>query len=122
MRKVALIACTKEKESNSCAAISMYQGEFKNWLKHAQQLNLDQIYILSGKFGLLLPDELIEPYDFNLNLSDREYYLNWNERVIKKLKELENLEETLFYMFTNHHYASEMIKEMSHYEFPVHID
>ena len=68
MNKVALIGCTSKKLSVSSKAVDMYSPSalFKNRLKYCKENNINQIYILYAKYGLLELDEIIEPYDCNL--------------------------------------------------------
>ena len=121
MRKVALVACVKEKLAYAEKARNIYQSkEFKNWLEWAN--HQDAFYILSGKYGLLLPDEVIEPYDFNLNEASKEYREMWSERVIQKLSSLEDLKETHFSLLCNDVYAQGILPHIPHWEMPFQID
>ena len=122
MKRVALIACVKEKKDYSCAAIEMYEGLFPSWLQHSERLKAEQFYILSGKYGLLLPDEIIEPYDFNLNHATKEYLNEWNDKVLKRLNELENITECEFLIYTNSTYMEGLIKVLPFYTIPLSID
>ncbi|TNF49719.1 MAG: hypothetical protein EP305_01995 [Bacteroidetes bacterium] len=122
MKRVALIACVKEKKDYSCAAIEMYEGFFPSWLQHSERLKAEKFYILSGKYGLLKPDEIIEPYDFNLNYASKEYLNEWNDKVLKRLNELENISECEFLIYTNLTYMKELIKVLPFYTIPLSID
>lgn len=122
MKRVALIACVKEKKDYSCAAIEMYEGLFPSWLQHSKRLKAEQFYILSGKYGLLKPDDIIEPYDFNLNHATKEYLNEWNDKVLKRLNELENITECEFLIYTNSTYMEELIKVLPFYTIPLSID
>ena len=122
MKRVALIACVKEKKDYSCAAIEMYEGLFPSWLQHSERLKAEQFYILSGKYGLLKPDDIIEPYDFNLNHATKEYLDEWNDKVLKRLNELENITDCEFLIYTNSTYMEELIKVLPFYTIPLSID
>jgi len=114
VRKVALIACVKEKRNYTCKAIDLYQSElFFNWLKAAENQGVDAIYILSGKHGLLHPEEIVAPYDYNLDLAPQEELQSWGDRVINKLRLFEDLNRTSFYIFSNEVYSKPLIKSMS---------
>ncbi|RXT35183.1 hypothetical protein B5V03_35460 [Bradyrhizobium betae] len=46
-------------------------------------------YILSAKYGLLRPDELIEPYEQTLKTATKKEKQEWAQRVDKQLRELQ---------------------------------
>lgn len=123
MRKVALVACVKDKLNIPSKAIELYNNEaFRTWIKDAQSKDVDQIYILSGKYGLLLPEEIIEPYDLNLNSQTDKYQFEWYRNVIKRLTELEDLNSTHFILYTNKTYYKGFVHEMKSFEIPYEID
>ncbi len=75
MRKLVVLACSKTKiwmekpelKGKKIIAKDAYTGSvFRYGLKYAQKNNMPFI-ILSGKYGLLEPEQLIEEYDFKLN-------------------------------------------------------
>ena len=123
MRKVALVACVKDKLDIPSKAIELYDNEaFRTWIKDAQSKDVDQIYILSGKYGLLLPEEIIEPYDLNLNSQTDKYQFEWYRNVLKRLTELEDLNSTHFILYTNKTYYKGFVDEMKSFEIPYEID
>lgn len=44
----------------------------------------DNVAILSAKYGLLFPDEEIEPYDLALNNMSVDQVKNWSDRVFQQ--------------------------------------
>lgn len=123
MRKVALVACVKDKLNIPSKAIELYNNEaFRTWIKDAQSKDVDQIYILSGKYGLILPEEIIEPYDLNLNSQTDKYQIEWYRNVLKRLTELEDLNSTHFILYTNNTYYKGFVDEMKSFEIPYEID
>lgn len=123
MRKVALVACVKHKLNIPSKAIELYNNEaFRTWIKDAQSKDVDQIYILSGKYGLLLPEEIIEPYDLNLNSQTDKYQIEWYRNVLKRLTELEDLNSTHFILYTNKTNYKGFVDEMKSFEIPYEID
>jgi len=90
--KIALIACVKEKQQSPCKAIEMYTGErFLVCVQKAKNWNADKIFILSGKYGLLTSETIIEPYDLNLDTQSEAFQLSWGEKVIESLKKQTNI-------------------------------
>ena len=67
---------------------------------HYSRRHYDSIAILSAKYGLLLPDEGIEPYELTLNKMGKEKRKNWAVRVLNQMEEkigLGNIEEVYFH-------------------------
>ena len=101
MKTIVLIACVKEKQKSPCKAIDLYQGkDFKSWVNYSKKINAQKVYILSGKHGLLNTDEIIAPYDFNLNIANKEYKKKWAHQVLSKLEKETNLKKDTFIFFT----------------------
>ena len=68
---VIIIGCSKKKLSRSAKAKELYQGTlFKRGVALAEQDGRPW-YILSGKYGLLDPDEIIDPYDSFIDMDLR---------------------------------------------------
>lgn len=72
---IALIACSASKSPAPAPARHLYTGQlFRASVRYAEAAGLPWA-VLSAKHGLLLPDDVIEPYDLSmrdLNLSQRE--------------------------------------------------
>ena len=123
MERIALVACVKEKLNHSASAVEMYTGDsFKSWLSDAKARNVDHIYILSGKYGLLELNESIEPYDLNLGHQDASYIENWKRNVISKLKANHSLANTHAIIYTNEVYYEGLLDYFKSYEIPFQID
>lgn len=67
--RVGLIGCGKEKLDHAAPAKDLYVGSFfklcKQWISKPGRV--DEWAILSAKYGLVLPEQAIEPYDCTLN-------------------------------------------------------
>lgn len=84
MSKYIFIACSKKKSQKPCKAKDMYLGDlFKKSYQYGKSLG-GEIYILSAKYGLLNPEDYIDPYNITLNnMTDRERK-RWAYKVIKQ--------------------------------------
>lgn len=76
-KNVALISCSNRKLDGSHPARELYSASdnFVSALKFVEnpRNKFDQIYILSGRHGLVEPDQILQKYDFDLKeLSDEE--------------------------------------------------
>lgn len=63
--EIGLISCTRFKRDERCKAKDMYgiSPDFSRHMKEAH--SYDKTYILSARYGLLDPEWLIEPYDWD---------------------------------------------------------
>jgi len=122
-KKIALIACVKEKKSVPCAVAEMYvSSDFKSWMDYAESWGASQIYILSGKYGLLELEEKIAPYDVNLNIASSQERKRWAHGVIEKLQDRTFLREDYFLVLANSNYSEYIIPHLKHYSMPLNID
>jgi len=86
MKILGLISCTKAKQNCRCKASEMYSASdlFRKAYGYAVK-KYDFVVILSAKYGLLLPDDKIEPYNLTLNEMSSNEVKKWNERVFKQM-------------------------------------
>lgn len=60
MKRIALIACASKKKPYRAKARELYDSDlFRLSLRFAEEMEPDEIYILSAKHGLLHPDQVI---------------------------------------------------------------
>jgi hypothetical protein len=85
--RVGLIGCGKEKLPHAAPASELYTGSFfklsKQWISKPGRV--DEWAILSAKHGLVLPDQVIEPYELALYSLDYKERVRWGIRVHKQL-------------------------------------
>lgn len=86
--KLGLISCSKTKQNYQCRADEMYRPSalFSKAYDYAIE-HYDQVAILSAKHGLLIPNEVIEPYEQTLKTMKRKEKMQWAERVYTQLKD-----------------------------------
>jgi len=72
----------------------MYQASdlFRKAYSYATK-NYDFVAILSAKYGLLFPDDKIEPYDLTLNTMNSAQRRRWAEKVFSQVKSKLSLSE-----------------------------
>ena len=87
LKSLGLISCTKKKQNYSCKASEMYSASdlFKKAYSYAVK-KYDFVAILSAKYGLLFPDEKIEPYNLALNDVSSEEVKRWSEKVFTQIE------------------------------------
>ena len=99
--KLGLISCTKSKRKRPCKSCEMYSPSalFRKAFSYAIE-NYDKVVILSAKYGLLFPDEEIEPYDStlkNMSLGERRSWADWVFRQMKNMFPLDKIDEAFFH-------------------------
>lgn len=94
MKTLGLISCTKRKQNRPCKASEMYSASdlFSKAYAYCKK-NYDQIAILSAKYGLVFPDDVIEPYDLTLNNMRAKEVRDWSEKVFKQMQKRLDLSE-----------------------------
>lgn len=123
MQKIILITCVAPKLKQPAPAKELYQGPlFQQLLHYAAAQKPDHQFILSGKYGLLKMNQIIEPYDVNLNLATEEELKIWAKRVLKELAEHADFEQDHFVLLTNPTYAKHLIPNFKSYEIPIKIE
>jgi cytoplasmic iron level regulating protein YaaA (DUF328/UPF0246 family) len=59
----------------------------------------DRVAILSAKYGLLLPDDEIEPYDITLNKMSVRKRKDWSKKVFEQMQQRLNLSDCEYVFF-----------------------
>jgi hypothetical protein len=82
----ALISCSKSKGGHRDIARNMYVSPiFRKSVMVVEGWNLP-FSILSAKYGLLHPDELIEPYDLTLKGASKQFKSEWARKVDEQIR------------------------------------
>ena len=83
---LGLLSCTKSKQKDACSAAKMYEPSalFSKAYRYSLK-KYDLIGILSAKHGLLLPEEIIEPYEQTLKTMRKKQKQKWAIRVNNEL-------------------------------------
>lgn len=85
---VVFIACSKTKKGYRCPAKELYQGQlFKKAFAFSSR-HFSHIYILSAKYGILHPDQVIEPYEKTLLSMKPSEVKAWYQMVEKQMENL----------------------------------
>lgn len=114
LKTLALISCTKDKQDYPCKASEMYlvSDLFRKAYAYAVN-NYDSVAILSAKYGLLLPDEKIEPYDLTLNSMNSKERREWAEITFAQMKNNLPLKEiTKIYFHAGKKYREYLIPKL----------
>jgi len=92
--KLGLVSCTSVKRDDRCKAEEMYQPSYLfRWAWEYSKRHYDIQAILSAKHGLLLPDDVIGPYDETLHTKRVNERWKWAVMVIGQMEERLDLEK-----------------------------
>ena len=120
MSKIVLISCVSKKLNHKSKAKDLYiSALFKYNYQYAQLLKPDRIFILSAKYGLIDPDDEIEPYDETLNTKSRNEIREWSLKILSDLNQKTNLKEDEFIFLTGKNYRMFLIPKIKNYEVPL---
>ena len=105
---IALVSCVKTKRSSATRAGDLYISPlFRAWREYAIR-NADAWYILSAKYGLLHPDQVVEPYELTLKKLRKPERVAWAKCVQAQLSTaLPTTADVIFLGGT--HYREELV-------------
>ncbi len=82
---IGLVSCCKKKRSTPMAASKLYADRrFYRSVAYAVA-KCDAWVILSGKYGVVKPEQVIKPYDLDLRKQSRAYIKRWAKKVNRQL-------------------------------------
>jgi len=117
---IVCISCVKSKRTSECAAKDMYTSAlFRLMFRYAQKLGPQKIFILSAKYGLLKPDDVIAPYEKTLKTMNTAERLAWAEAVLSRLREEANLQEDKFIFLAGKPYRENLVRHIKNREVPM---
>jgi len=119
-RLIVLISCAARKLQHKARAQDLYVSPlFQRQLAYARKLSPDAIFILSAKYGLVGPDEEIEPYDQTLKDMGASEQRAWAERVLAQLGEKTSLLSDHFIVLAGDAYRRLLTPALDHWEAPL---
>lgn len=92
-RRIGLVSCTKAKLDRLAPAHELYSRSdlFQKAARYCEA-HYDEWLILSAKYGLVSPAQVLEPYDVTLKTMSRREQTEWGHRVAEQLRELGDVE------------------------------
>lgn len=85
-KQIALVSCVKMKQPYPCAVREMYVSPLFMKSRTYAEVHADHWFILSAKYGLVEPDEVIAPYEKTLNNAGVSERREWARRVHAQLE------------------------------------
>lgn len=83
--KVAIINCGSSKKPYTCQARDLYTGNLFCASRKYCEDNYSQYIILSAKYHMLFPEDIISPYELYLGDLTKQEKLDWNNVVVKQI-------------------------------------
>lgn len=87
MAVVGLISCASRKRPDAAEARNLYISPLFTKSREYVVKNCEKWYILSAKYGLLEPDQVVDPYEETLNTKSRAEQKGWAEKVWIELEQ-----------------------------------
>jgi len=81
-----LVGCTSRKLSRAASARELYDSPLARWRREYADAQDKPWFIASAKYGLLHPDQVVEPYDVRIEDFDLAKRRVWAGRVIAQLE------------------------------------
>jgi hypothetical protein len=78
----------KQKSSSAVPARDLYVSQLFRGLRRYAESHAHTWYILSAEYGVLCPEQVVEPYERTLNTMPKPERVAWAEKVEQQLLEL----------------------------------
>ena len=78
---IALVSCVKQKQSVPAPARDLYTSALFSKARRYAESHAGRWFILSAKYGLVAPDQVIDPYEQTLNTMAARERREWARRV-----------------------------------------
>lgn len=81
IRPIGIVACSKSKLTTEARARDLYQGRLFRLSRAVVEAQCDDWCILSAGYGVVLPTQILAPYDMTLNWLSPEQRREWAAEV-----------------------------------------
>lgn len=134
MSRIFLVAGSRTQKNSPAAARDLYQGElFRYGLQYAEKAGGDRAYILSPKYGIVRPDDIIEPYKVSFaSLTSKQITqwqgvrvmykkdrTAWRALVARQLSGIARLDKDIFVVLAGKEYVEHLRFFVAHIEEPL---
>jgi hypothetical protein len=86
--KIGLVGCVKSKRGSAAPAADLYTSALFHGRRRWVEASCSHWYILSAKHGLVVPAEMLEPYDETLTTKGGRERRAWADRVLAQLRQV----------------------------------
>ncbi|HEY9800359.1 MAG TPA: DUF6884 domain-containing protein [Leptolyngbyaceae cyanobacterium] len=86
--EITLVSCVSQKREEPSQALTLYQSPwFLKCKSYVESQNYNW-FILSAKYGLIKPQQIIEPYEESLNSAPAQERQQWSQQVFASIVEI----------------------------------
>ncbi|TCP26649.1 hypothetical protein EV207_11982 [Scopulibacillus darangshiensis] len=121
--KIGLLATSRRKGDEEAPVVEFYKSPlFIKALQYAHK-NYDRFYFYNAKDGLLLPDQMMAPYDVSIQTFSISQKRHWGKKVIESFSTYEIVKDKIIYLHGGRVYRQFLEPELSkhgfYYEVPL---
>jgi cytoplasmic iron level regulating protein YaaA (DUF328/UPF0246 family) len=117
---IVLLSCVKSKRDHRCRAGDIYTSPlFQKMMAYAESLRPKRIFILSAKYGLLTPDDVIEPYEQTLKKMKTAERRLWAQKIISALRQNCDPDTDQFVLLAGEAYRENLVPHLRHHKVPM---
>jgi cytoplasmic iron level regulating protein YaaA (DUF328/UPF0246 family) len=102
-----------------CAGDMYISPLFQKMMAYAHSLKPKRVFILSAKYGLLTPDDVIEPYEQTLKAMKSMERQSWAQSVLSALRQSCDVDADEFVFLVGAIYREHLIPHIKHYTVPM---
>lgn len=118
---IGLLATARMKRPKPAPVLDFYISPlFRKSVQYALQ-TYERLYFYNAKDGLLLPEQIMEPYDVSIKTFSHSEKKQWAHKVINGLKDYEDPEKVTVYLHGGYVYRKFLQPELENfgYEYTV---
>jgi hypothetical protein len=120
VNRVVLISCASRKLKHRAKAADLYVSAlFRLSLVFARKLRPEALFILLAKYGLVHPDDKIDPYDVTLKKMSTRAVRAWSDMVFDCLQRQTNVDRDHFIFLAGEKYRSFLTPRLRFVEVPL---
>ena len=113
MENIAFVSCVKGKRDNPSMAKDLYTSSLFKKARHYVEGRFDKWFILSAQYGLLDPEEVVEPYEKTLNNMGTVERKIWSNEVYDQIQnKLPGSQNHSLYFFVVKKYRDYLIPKL----------
>ena len=101
MAVIGLVACGAKKKATAAPAKDLYNSSLFKKSKSFVESKCDKWFILSAKYGLLLPEQVVEPYNETLKSYSVKERAIWAESVFEDISKHINSGDKIIFLAGN---------------------
>jgi hypothetical protein len=119
--RVVLVSCVSRKLTHPAPAADLYQSAWFKKARRYAELHAERWYILSAKHGLLIPDQVIEPYDLSLYPLDGRQRQRWAREVLALLLQVTDKRQDKITVLAGSLYRAPLVRWLKNIGYTVHV-